>query len=565
MKKKIVIILLIFLIIGFLFRFIQIDKVPPGFDWDERSHAYNALSIAQTGKDEWGKSFPSNFRAFGDNKLPLYTYFTAFFVKIFGMNIVSSKLTAIFSGVLSILVIYFIFKELFNNKKWALLAAFFMVFSPHSLFFSRIALEPILANLLIIIGFLFAIKFLKKKSLVHFFLATIFLIASLFTYHLTRIIAPILLFFLFIFAFLNFKKASRHIIFYIAMLFITSIFIFSQYGSESVLKFKTAGLFGQNKGAVMEIDEFRGHDKNNLVSRILHNKATFFSFALIGNYVSHFSFDYLLNFRETNSVQQSYFPPIFVVMMPFYYFGLMFLVKDLFLKKEFEKKLITLFFLIWILASPIPSTITETAPDSRRALGSLGTWEILTTYGLFIVFLKIKKDGLKKLFFIIFTVLYLISLILFLNNFFHVYPSRYDYVYAFKENKIAELIKNNYSKYDIFIYSRIAANQPQIFALTALNYSPEKYIKEKKWIEKDKWFVINGFDKFLFYDEITPMVLSSKIFKGKKIALFLTRDEYLKNIEFVKNNVLFQDAYPSKASYDTGEPKEILYFIVIKL
>jgi len=111
MKKKIVIILLIFLIIGFLFRFIQIDKVPPGFDWDERSHAYNALSIAQTGKDEWGKSFPSNFRAFGDNKLPLYTYFTAFFVKIFGMNIVSSKLTAIFSGVLSILVIYFIFKN----------------------------------------------------------------------------------------------------------------------------------------------------------------------------------------------------------------------------------------------------------------------------------------------------------------------------------------------------------------------------------------------------------------------------------------------------------------------
>jgi len=55
--------------------------------------------------------------------------------------------------------LYFIFKELFNNKKWALLAAFFMVFSPHSLFFSRIALEPILANLLIIIGFLFAIKF----------------------------------------------------------------------------------------------------------------------------------------------------------------------------------------------------------------------------------------------------------------------------------------------------------------------------------------------------------------------------------------------------------------------
>lgn len=565
MKKKAIIILFVFLIIGFLVRFIQIDKVPPGFDWDERSHAYNALSIAQTGKDEWGKSFPSIFRAFGDNKLPLYTYFTAFFVKIFGMNIVSSKLTAIFSGVLSILIIYFIFKELFNNQKAALLAAFFMVFSPHSLFFSRIALEPILANLLIIVGVFFAIKFFKKKLWIYFVLATTFFIASLFSYHLARIIAPILLFFMFLFAFPNFKKTTRLIIFYLFMFLITSFFIINQYGSESVLKFQTAGLFGQNKGAVMEIDEFRGHDKNNLVSKILHNKATFFSFGLAGNYLSHFSFDYLLNFRETNSVQQSYFPPIFIVMLPFYYFGLMFLVRDLFSKRKLEEKLIKLFFLIWILASPIPSAITESAPDSRRALGSLGSWEILTAYGLFMVFLKINKNILKKLFIIIFTVLYLTSLIFFLNNFFFIYPNKYDYVYAFKENVIAKLIKGNYSKYDFFVYSRIAANQPQIFALTALNYPPEKYIKEKKWVEKDKWFTINGFDKFLFYDEITPVVLSSKRFKDKKIALFLTKDEYLKNITFIKNNIFFQNEYPSKASYDTGEPKEILYFIALKL
>jgi len=388
---------------------------------------------------------------------------------------------------------------------------------------------------------------------------------SLFTYHLARIISPILLFFMFLFGFPNFKKTTRLIIFYLFMFLITGFFIISQYSSESVLKLQTAGLFGQNKGAVMEIDEFRGHDKNNLVSRILHNKATFFSFGLAGNYLSHFSSDYLLNFRETNSVQQSYFPPIFIVMFPFYYLGLMFLVKDLFSKKKLEEKLIRLFFLIWILASPISSAITESAPDSRRALGSLGSWEILTAYGLLMVFLKIKKDGFKKLFFIIFTILYLISLILFLNNFFRIYPNKYDYVYAFKENKIAELIKNNYTKYDFFIYSRIAANQPQIFALTALNYPPEKYVKEKKWVEKDKWFTINGFDKFLFYDEITPNILSSKRFKGKKIALFLTKDEYLKNIEFLKNRVFFQDKYPSKATYDTGEPKEILYFIVVKL
>lgn len=565
MKKKAKIILFIFLITGFLLRFVQIDKVPPGFDWDERSHAYNALSIVQIGKDEWGKSFPFIFTAFGDNKLPLYTYLTAFFVKIFGLNIISSKLTAILCGTLSILIVYLIFKELFENQEAALLAALFMVFSPHSLFFSRIALEPILANLFIIVGLFFAIRFFKKKLWPYFFLATTFFVASLFTYHLAIIITPILLFFMFLFAFPNFKKTTRLIIFYLFMFFIASFFIISQYGSESVLKFKTAGLFGQKKGTVMEIDEFRDHDKNSLVSRILHNKPTFFSLALAGNYFAHFSFDYLVNFRVTNSTQQSYFPPIFIVMLPFYYLGLISLVNDLFSKKDPKEKLIKLFFLIWVLVSPIPSAITESAPDSRRALGSLGSWEILTSYGLLMVFLRIKKDSLKRLFFIIFTVLYLTSVVLFLNNFFLIFPNEYDYAYAFKENKIAQLIKRNYSQYDLFIYSRIVANQPQIFALTALNYPPEKYIKEKKWVEMDRWFKINEFDKFLFYDEITPEVFSSKKLKNKKIAFFLTKDEYLKNIEFIKKKALFENKYPSKACFDTGEPKEILYFIAMKL
>ena len=134
-------------------------------------------------------------------------------------------------------------------------------------------------------------------------------------------------------------------------------------------------------------------------------------------------------------------------------------------------------------------------------------------------------------------------MILFLNNFFRIYPNKYDYVYAFKENKIAKLIKNDYSKYDYFIYSRIAANQPQIFALTALNY-PRK-IHEREKMDREGSLVFNNeFDKFLFYDEITPKILSSRRFKGKEIALFLTRDEYLKNIEFVKIMFFFKIRIP---------------------
>ena len=40
------------------------------------------------------------------------------------------------------------------------------------------------------------------------------------------------------------------------MFLITSFFIISQYSSEGVLKLQIAGLFGQNKGVVMDINEF---------------------------------------------------------------------------------------------------------------------------------------------------------------------------------------------------------------------------------------------------------------------------------------------------------------------
>ena len=45
--------------------------------WDEVSSTYNAYSIAETGKDEFGNSFPLLFRAFEDYKTPANIYLTA--------------------------------------------------------------------------------------------------------------------------------------------------------------------------------------------------------------------------------------------------------------------------------------------------------------------------------------------------------------------------------------------------------------------------------------------------------------------------------------------------------
>src|SRR5258705_10555238 len=54
--------------------FYEVPKNPVGFFVDEASIAYNAHTIAQSGRDEYGYTFPLYFRAFGEYKSPVYIY-----------------------------------------------------------------------------------------------------------------------------------------------------------------------------------------------------------------------------------------------------------------------------------------------------------------------------------------------------------------------------------------------------------------------------------------------------------------------------------------------------------
>src|SRR5690348_15577232 len=83
--------------------FYQVPQNPPGFYIDESSIAYNAYTIATTGRDEYGESWPLYFRAFGEYKNPVYIYSLAFLFRVFGPSILvarllSASLTVIAAG-----------------------------------------------------------------------------------------------------------------------------------------------------------------------------------------------------------------------------------------------------------------------------------------------------------------------------------------------------------------------------------------------------------------------------------------------------------------------------------
>ncbi|KKQ96399.1 MAG: hypothetical protein UT23_C0032G0001, partial [Candidatus Woesebacteria bacterium GW2011_GWA1_39_12] len=70
MKKKLVNLVPIFAVIllALFLRVYKLGDIPPSINWDEAAVGYNAFSIANFGRDEWGNVFPLVFKSFEDYK-----------------------------------------------------------------------------------------------------------------------------------------------------------------------------------------------------------------------------------------------------------------------------------------------------------------------------------------------------------------------------------------------------------------------------------------------------------------------------------------------------------------
>lgn len=188
-------------------------------------------------------------------------------------------------------------------------------------------------------------------------------------------------------------------------------------------------------------------------------------------------------------------------------------------------------FIIWVAISPFPSMITE-GEISRRYLGALGTWEIMTAYGISFVFEKI-KSGTGKLFFATGTsLLYGISASIFLIFYFTELPA-YKNVYFHQQNLMGQVIAENYNKYDRLVISKKTTGEPQIFILFFSRFDPVKYNQTKSAVWENNWVNVQGFDKTALPAEITPEYLRSLPFSQKRIMIVLTSDELTQSSEVV--------------------------------
>lgn len=208
-KKKIILVLI--LLLSFFLRFYKITEIPPSLNWDEASIGYNAYSILKTGRDEWGQKFPLHFKSYGEYKLPAQIYFSIPGIAIFGLNELGVRITPVIYGSLTVLLLYFLAKELFENDLIALLSSFLLAISPWHIQLTRASFESSFSVFWVVMGMWLLVKGFKKP--IWWVYSAIPFIISVYTYNSARIFTPILLLVIFIVFRRTFLKFKKHTFF----------------------------------------------------------------------------------------------------------------------------------------------------------------------------------------------------------------------------------------------------------------------------------------------------------------------------------------------------------------
>ena len=507
--KRIFLIFIIFL--AFFLRFYRLGDYP-ALNADEAAIGYNAYSLIQTGKDEHGNAWPIHFQSFNDYKPGLYFYLVTPLVKFFGLNEWTVRIPGATLGVLTVVIVYFLAKELFPNApKFPILnfrrknsyllsigevAALFLAISPWHLHFSRGGWEVNASTFFITMGVWLFLKALKNPKL--FIFSFLLFILSLYTYHAARVIVPFLAFGLLIFYRKEIGKSIKPVI--VAAIFGVILLLpllKDMFGPAGISRASGVGLFA-DPGPINRINEQRGEHANlsSLSAKIIHNKPVNYSLAFLDNWSEHFWGEFL--FLTGDSIQrdkvpetgQMYLFDILLLFVGFYAFAK---------KSDKGAKLI----LWWLVIAPVAAALTFQCPHALRSHNMVIPLIIISALGFVTLISWIRNISKNKS---VCTLLYFLLVTLVVWNFAryeHMYwihmAKEYPYSSQYGVKELVAFVSENQDKYkNIFVTGRY--DQPYILFLFYMEYPPDKFQADHILTAKDKFgfSTVFGFDKYQF-------------------------------------------------------------------
>jgi 4-amino-4-deoxy-L-arabinose transferase-like glycosyltransferase len=175
---------------------------PPGFYIDESSIAYNAESIARTGRDEHGEAWPLFFRAFGDYKNPTYIYLLAALFRLTGPSIAVARLLSAALGVAAALLLGLLGARVARSRLAGVLVCATALLTPWLFELSRVAVEVAMYPLALALFLLAARRASERErwDWTDALALSLTLALLTYTYSIGRLLGPLLAFGLALFA-----------------------------------------------------------------------------------------------------------------------------------------------------------------------------------------------------------------------------------------------------------------------------------------------------------------------------------------------------------------------------
>lgn len=477
MKKNYLLLALI-ICCAFAVRFIQLSSVPPSASLDEATTGWNAYSILLTGKDEYGYKMPILLRAYDDFRPALYTYTTIPFVKIFGLNVFAVRFPSVILSTLAIFSAYFLIKSLFENFKQkenlALISCLFFAISPWHIYMSRLGHEANAAFSFGIFAITFLILFIRKQRSAYLYFSSIFFVLSFYAYQSEKIFIPLIVFVL---AFL-FKKelleSKKHLALSLLLgIIILAPVLISTLSPSGLSRFGGTSAFNLDDPIFFNAAQVRldAHIRGDWIGEVINNNRVIASRIFLENYISHFSPFWFF----TNEGRADFKAPNVGLL---YLFDLPLIILGIFyLFKKFDKKII-IFLFLWVLISPIASSITTGAPHAMRSYNFLPVWQIFSALGLLFFIGFIKNKMFNNLIKVIIFLIILISFAHFSNQYFNVFPKENAASFQYSMSKIVPYVLGNEKKYNKIIFSNSEnLYQSYMFFLFYSKYDPVHYQK----------------------------------------------------------------------------------------
>ena len=400
-----IILLLIVVIIACFFRLWKLHSIPPGLYPDEAINGNDALISLRF--HNFNVFYPEN-----NGREGLFINLISLSFKIFGVSPWSIRVVSATIGILTILGIYLLTKEIFlfsgleqrKSDAIALLSSFFLATSFWHINFSRIGFRGILVPFITTFSFYFLIRGFRKQKKASIIIGSVFFGLGFYTYTVFRLSILLLLLILIFFYFTYKKNQLKKTFFILATYLFLFIFITAlpisiyflenpKYFLERTVK---VSIFSQNSNTPFsQIKSFNS-------SLVKHLEM----FNFIGDH----------NWRHNISDDPELLRPIGILFI----IGFLIEIKEIFRKLNYKNKqsLFAPYFLIsafFIMLTP--SIITfEGIPHALRSIGVVPIVYVFAGLGLWEIYQWFDKNTKNKKLLIITTIIFLLSIIILQYN-----------------------------------------------------------------------------------------------------------------------------------------------------